>query len=454
MSKIDRYSSLFRKRGNHQLAEWIDKLKSHIETVGTDEAFKQIATDLKYAKDSESPSKVTYQRGFNPNDLSDLIKGYLNRSGIFITTQGKVDPTIPYISGIGTSQRYAPSEAREAAKFKKKGVEGSFVPSETTFGVDKLKEAKLLPGLESTEAINKIMGKETTHITPEVVKKLDKKYGEGKWIIKSYGDEAYAGHGIFFPQRASQIVQDAKNTLWQSGVELAKYGFKHLREGGKIVGIEHRSGDQYRFGTNKYESTIDGDAREWADKAAVASLDENGAHLPGRLLNDGTYVEGKYMVQPAFPVVGVSDAERAAGVTIKQGVEGRVHIITRNGKAELVPHSTWIKGEHLPVVFESEHSRKMAQAAVDAINALPESDRQGQVYAPDVVPTTDGFKVVETNPSSEGRLSGYLHDNPMIIDSYVSAILNRPPQHVKFIRDLLTKRVKSIAASLGLYWVS
>jgi hypothetical protein len=264
---------------------------------------------------------------------------------------------------------------------------------------------------------------------------MDERYGKGQWIIKAYGDEAAAGYGIFFPQRAVQIAQNARDTIWSAGEHLDRYGFKLARgKNGEVEGIIHESGDAYPFGSEEYESTIHGDVRRWADKALEASQDEKGASLPGG---------GKdFMAQPAFKAVGVSDADRASGKTIAPG-EGRVHIVTRNGKAEIIPHSTWIKGDSLPVVFEDDDTKAMAQAAVDAINALPESERNGQIYAPDIIKAEEGYRVVEANPANETGSSGYLGNNPFIIDSYVSHISGgRDPAHVKFIRKLLTSRKK------------
>ena len=196
--------------------------------------------------------------------------------------------------------------------------------------------------------------------------------------------------------------------------------------------IRHANGDEYRFGTARYADTIHGDARRAADAAMRAAADERGASLP----NGGK----EFMAQPAFPVVGVSDADRARGVTIKEGQEGRVHVVTRNGKAEVIPASTWLKGHDLPVVFESDDTRAMAKAAVDAINALPASERANQIYAPDVVKTADGYRVVEANPANSSGSSGYLGNNPFVIDSYVSQLTGRSPAHVRFVRRLLSGR--------------
>lgn len=356
--------------------------------------------------------------------MGDFAQSYLDRHGITLanTFAFDVDPDAPLVSSLSPSQGAS----------GERGVKGDYLPQDPTLK-DKLAEAKNLPGLETSEDINVLLGRKVTHLTPDVTAKLDATYGAGKWIVKAYGDDAAAGYGIFFPQRAEQIKRDAQNTIWSAGENLARYGFMLRRnKAGKVVGLEHSGGDRYDFGTPRYRETIDGDARHWADLAADAARHERGAQLPGG---------GKeFMAQPAFPVVGISDADRAAGMTIKPGQEGRVHVVTRNGRAELVPHSTWLKQEPLPVVFETDDTRAMAQAAVDAINALPESERKGQIYAPDIVKTADGYKVVEANPANHTGSSGYLGDNPFIIDAYVSHLTGRSPGHIQFVRSLLSKR--------------
>jgi hypothetical protein len=276
------------------------------------------------------------------------------------------------------------------------------------------------------------MGKDVTNLTQEVTDKLDEKYGKGQWIVKCYDDNAAAGYGIFFPQRAAKIQQEARDTMWHAGGEVAKHGFSIDRDAsGKATGLKHSSGDTYPFGSDKYNSTINGDVRHWGDKAAAASDHEQGAKLP----------EGSFMVQPAFKAVGISDADRAAGKTWHETNEGRVHLVTRpNGSVEVIPHSTWLKGGNLPVVFESADTKAMAAAAKAAIEAIPHAARKGQVYAPDVMKTADGYKVVELNAQGDNNGSGYLHDNHFTIDSYTSHLTGREPMHVGFIRQLLTKR--------------
>lgn len=426
MKRLDRYQNLFRSRGNHQAAEFLDALRNHVNAVGTDAALESLGTEGGKG-DNEGTTYEGEKAGWE--DMSSFGKAYLDRYGI----------TSVHDTGIGNG-RVVSSLSQAFGGEGGKGHKGDFQPTDPTLK-DKLEESKKLPGLETSEDLGVIVGKPVTHLTQEVLDKMDERYGKGQWIIKTYGDYAFAGNGIFFPQRAEQIRRDARANLWDAGSHLVHYGFAHLRdESGKVVGIKHQGGDEYRFGTEKYDHTIHGDARHWGDVSAAAAANEQGAELP---------FEGKdFMAQPAFPVVGISNEERAQGITFKRGQEGRTHIVTRNGKAELIPHTTWLKMEPMPVVFEDDDTQAMAQAAVDAINALPESERQGQVYAPDIVRTADGYRVVEANPSNYSGPSGYLGDNPFIIDSYVSHLTGREPAHVSFIRKLLTKKgEKSVGAN-------
>lgn len=416
--RLDRYADFFRSRGKHEVAGWMDKLKSHINAVGAEAALASLGEDRGMGDDKAT----LYEGGWD--DMGQFAESYLNRNGItpvYFTGQG--EPGTRTVSSMSPSQGGSDPYLVE-----------DFKPKDPTFK-NKLVESQHLPGLESSEDVSKIMGSKVTNLTPDVTAKMDERYGKGQWIIKAYGDEAAAGYGIFFPQRAAKLQQDAKDTLWGAGEQIGKHGFELARdESGKVVGIKHSGGETYAFDSDKYNDNIYGDVKHWADKAAAVAGNESGAQLPG---------EGKdFMAQPAFPVVGVSDADRAAGRTHEGTGEGRVHITTRNGKAEIVPHSTWIKGEHLPVVFESDETRAMAQAAVDAINALPESERSGQIYAPDIVRSKDGYKVVEANPANDTGSSGYLGNNPFIIDSYVSHLTGRSPAHVNFIRKILASKKK------------
>ncbi len=430
--KIDKYKGFFERKGLHHVAGWMDQLKEHINSVGVDSALEQLGPE------KEGEGENVQYGGYDLDGKwdADFVEGYLERNGISLIKGSMPEGPKRAISTVSSSS--------DEEGLHSRGRNEDVFPKLQTLR-DKLEETQHLPGLEESEDLGKLMGQKfgspVRAFTPEVWKKLDETYGEGKWIVKSYDDNAYSGFGIYFPQFAKQVELDAKNTLWQSGGELAKYGFKHLRDDkGTIVGIEHEGGDKYEFGTKKYEDTIHGDARKWGDEVARAAPSEKGAELPlGRPDEKGVRKVARYMAGPAFPVVGISNEERAQGVMFKKGQEGRVHIVTKNGKAEIVQHSTWLKHESLPVVFESEETRAMAQAAVDAINALPASERKGQLYAPDVVKTKDGYKVVEANPANEAGASGYLQDNPFIIDSYVSQVTGREPSHVKFIRKLLTE---------------
>jgi hypothetical protein len=425
-SRLDRFTDHFRQAGQHQVADWLQQLRGHVNEVGVESALGalgegSVGNDRKSVEYEGGWDKDAFDHDDPGRHMAAFSEAYLNRHGITLSHQSAGDADIPVVS----------SAAPDFGGSSEKRTDQDFLVQSPTL-TNKLEEAKRLPGLERSEDINKVMGQKVTHLTPEVLAKLDAEYGKGQWIVKAYGDEAAAGYGIFFPQRAEQIRRDAQNEIWHAGSAISRYGFSIDRDkDGAPIGIAHQSGDKYKFGSPEYESTINGEVRRWADRAAKAAQNERGASLP-----DG----GKdFMVQPAFKAVGVSDEDRAAGRTIAPG-EGRVHIVTRNGKAELIPHSTWIKGEGLPVVFESDDTRAMAQAAVDAINKLPESERQGQIYAPDIIKAADGYRVVEANPANSTGSSGYLGNNPMIIDAYVSHLTGKTPAHVAFIRRLLSQK--------------
>lgn len=414
--RIDRFANFFRAKGQGRVADWLGKLRDHVNAVGGEKALEALGGEAMALPGAEQTAQYwgIGTKEANWRNMGHFMEAYLARNGILSVTGEHSYYGVPQISALGKPDRY---------------LAGDFKPESDAFK-DKLDEAKHLPGLEKSEDVGKLMGKPVTHLTDEVTAKLDDTYGAGQWIVKCYDDNAAAGYGIFFPQRASAIAQDAKGAVWDASSHLANYGFILARDPdtGKLIGLQHSSGDTYQFGTPEYEKTIHGDARRWGDRASAAADNEKGPLLP----------RGSFMAQPAFKAVGISDAERAAGKTFHETNEGRMHLLTRpDGRVEVIPHSTWLKGGNLPVVFEDDDTRAMAKAAQDAVNALPAEARRGQVYAPDVMKTADGYRVVELNAQGDHNGSGYLHDNHFTIDSYVSHLTGRVPQHVAFIRKLL-----------------
>lgn len=439
-AKLDRFEKLFRSKDQHMVADWMKQLRDHINATGTDASLKAIGEGKGAGPNAKG--EVQYwgvgTDEANWKHMGDFIQSYLGRNGISVVTGDTSSPDAPLISALGKPDRYVAEH-------------GDFKPAEMHFK-DKLTESKSLPGLEKSEDLDKLMGREagaTRHLTPEVTDKLDAEYGKGGWIVKCYDDNAAAGYGIFFPQRVQAIGQQARDTIWQAGSKLAQYGFSLDRDkDGKVSGLKHEGGDTYAFGSKKYEETINGDARHWGDQAAMAAEHEKGPMLP----------EGSFMAQPAFKAVGISDADRAAGKTWHEKNEGRVHLQTKpDGSVEVIPHSTWLKGGSLPVVFEDDDTRSMAAAAKAAIEKIPHEARKGQVYAPDVMKNADGgYSVVELNAQGDFNGSGYLHDNGFTIDAYTSHLTGREPLHVSFIRKLLTARAKgdtaTVNALLELLW--
>lgn len=446
--RLDRALNHFRnKPGYHEVAGLLEQVKAHVEAVGTDAALAALGDDLGRSSESVQYGGVNLEGNGN----ADFVVEWLEKNGITPVAMGQSPDTSKGARRLVSSVSPSSTPGEGVAGRGEQGQKaGDVMPALQTLR-DKLQESQNLPGLERSKDMGELMGQEfgaeVPHFTPEVVAKLDAEYGPGQWIVKSYGDEAYAGFGIFFPQYAQRLTQDAKNTIWQAGGALAQHGFEHLRDkDGTITGIRHKdSGREYpmSYDEGKEEWDLDpsvyGEVRDWAIRSMEAAPNEKHTALPRRWAN----TPARYMAQPAFPVVGVSEEERAQGVTFKSGREGRVHITTRNGKAEVVPHSYWWKGHGLPVVFEDDDTRAATRAALDAINNLPESERQGQLYAPDIMRTRDGFRVVEANPANEAGASGWLADNPFTIDAYVSHVVGREPAHVRLVRRLLAgKRLR------------
>src|SRR5678815_340087 len=267
--RIDKYAQFFGSKGQHEVAGWLAQLKDHINAVGVDAALEALGE----APEKREGSQDVQYFGHDAMEGS-FIENYLNRAGISLT--GDIT-SLGKERLVSTFTPYADEDWTKGRKRKK-----DIIAVQKTLK-DKLEEAQNLPGLEASEDIGKLMGQEfgsrVDNFTPEVLKKLDETYGEGKWIVKSYGAEAYAGYGIFFPQRVKQLQNEAKEIIWQSGAELAKYGFSHLRdESGKIIGIKHEGGDEYVHGTEKYNETIGGEVRRITDGLMPVSYTHLRAH--------------------------------------------------------------------------------------------------------------------------------------------------------------------------------
>lgn len=485
IGRLKAHAEYFRSSGKTDQADWLDQLRAHVKAVGVDEALAALGEEL----DSEgSPERVQYGGAFDElgetAEETQFVKDYLDSCGITPIQPGTVvDPSITSIWSLPLP------DAIETP--------GGFIPADDFFE-NKLEEAKHLPGLESSEDIDKVVGRKVTQFTPEVVEALDEAYGKGKWIVKSYGEEAFAGFGIFFPQRVKQMQLNAKGDLASAKSELNERGYRLMKDGDRVVGVK-REGKSFAIGSPEY-SELPGKIQRLGKQASIASKVVGGALLPmspedslrneygielrrnaegvpigitnwtGRDLDfddpifkkieemeggaaghsihralesdekkrKGEYPEPKFMVQPAFEAVGVTELDRAVGATWETAKEGRVHCVTRDGKAQIVPYATLLgRGDSLPAVLQSEQSRAMEKAVQEAIDQLPEAKRRGQVYAPDVMLTKEGWRVVELNPSEASGGSAWLGGNPFVIDAMVSSMVGREPRHVKFMRDIL-----------------
>lgn len=507
INRLKGHADSFRKTGRKDQAAWLDQLQAHVKDVGVEAALESLGEE---PESEGSPTRVQYggaddEVGDTPEEIR-FVKKYLDSCGITLLQPGTtLDPNTTAIWSLPL-----PSATE---------TPGGFVPANEFFE-NKLEEAKNLPGLESSEDIDKVVGKKVTQFTPEVIERLDETYGKGKWIVKSYGDEAFAGFGIFFPQRVKQLQMNAKNDGANARIWLKDYGYRVAKQGEKVVGV-HKDGKTFSIGSPEYAelpkliqrlgkqafiaakasggsvlpmspeesihneygmllrrdkndvpigiTTWDGKDYDFGDpKYKKIEEGEGGAtgHAIHRALESdekrraGQYVEPRFMVQPAFEAVGVTDFDRAVGSTWETAKEGRVHCVTRDGKPSIIPYATLLgRGDSLPTVIQSEDSRAMEKAVEDAINKLPESKRRGQVYAPDVMKTKDGWRVIELNPSEASGGSAWLGGNPFVIDAMVSHMVGREPQHVKFMRDILKGKdvevprvkafCKSIRKSLG-----
>ncbi len=491
--RVEQYADFFKRRNQPELAEWMTELVDYTKKVGADVAVKQLSEERRGEVPTE---KVQYQGTgwFDDDNDTRFLKNYLEHVGITIQDN--------YETSFERGRRIVASAPTKTAK---SSAGRSDLVARATNIQTKLEESKMLPGLESSEDIHKTMGYKVNQFTPDVLAKLDSTYGKGKWIIKSYGDEAYAGFGVLFPQRIKEIQRSSREALWDCNKQLRRYGYSLYRgENGDYEGITNNAGTTIRFGSPELFKVTNSTVKKLANVAAASAPQEKGTRLPltpedalrqdygvtiirgqdgkvsGVTDEDGRYIsvtskewkhlgewdtmgqaldrateaintnqkpDARFMAQPAFRAVGVSEMDRALGATWETSHEGRVHVVTRDGKASVVPYATMAnRGDPFPVVFANDEIRAMEKAVQDAIDALPASERAGQTYAPDVMKTKDGWRVVELNASVETAQSLWLEENPFVIDAYVSHLSGRDPMHVNFIRDL----VQGEASSAGI----
>lgn len=494
------YANWFKSKGDNKAAAWMANLLRHIKEVGAEDALASLPGEAQGDIEGEIQYEGAYDKPGSTDSETRFIKNYLKKAGVvMLGPKSVLDPSKPLVSS--SSGENLEQEGRQ----NRYDVPNRYIPADSV--LNKLEEAKLLPGLESSEDLNKVVGGKVTQLTPDVVSKLDAKYGKGQWIVKPYSEEAYAGFGVFFPERVRQVQKDARQTVYNTRKALKDLGYGIARSKGNVIGIS-KDGQVYPFGSKEYNRIKDKRAVRLGKQLSLAASSEKGAILPASLEHDlkhgyygislrrnangvpigvtdrdgrdynfgtpgfarirerdggvcghdmdkvfeadewqrkGYQTAPKYMVQPAFKAVGVSEAERAEGNTWETGTEGRVHVVVRNGRAQVIPYATMVsRYDYLPVVFKDKNVLAMEKAAQEAIDQLPESERQGQLYAPDVMKTQDGWKVVERNPSAAGGGSQWLGENPFVIDSMVSHMVGRDPMHVQFIRNLLkSNKVKS-----------
>jgi hypothetical protein len=197
--RIGRFEGLFRSRGEHQAADWMAQLRDHVNAVGTDEALKALGGEVKGAGDGKGDGTgVLYGGGWD--SMGHFAEAYLARNGITpLHAAGPDDGDKKQVSSLAPSPEGVPSRGRA----------GDVAPVNPTLK-DKLEEAQGAAGPGESEDLEQAHGRSArgavTHLTPDVAAKLDEKYGKGQWIVKTYGDDAFAGQGIYFPQRAAQAV--------------------------------------------------------------------------------------------------------------------------------------------------------------------------------------------------------------------------------------------------------
>ena len=511
--QFQKWSKFFMRRGIDTVASWLHELQEQINDIGLDQAiaaFPDAPTEPPNTEVVAFKGTRKFVKG-DEDDEEDLefLRWYLGLNGILFQHDSIPFAGVRTIRSAPVKEEYDP-KVDDAPDFAQ---EGDYVPAWTNFK-DKLQETKYLPGLESAEDVDIIMGALqevpedgsepiTSQFTPEVISKLDEKFGKDQWIVKTYGDEAYAGWGIFLPPRVHHITSNAKAGIAKAERQLKEKGYilARDRETKRVIGIATADRKNvYRFDSdelhgiqdkeieglshvlqrnapNEHGALMASSAEQELNKKYGASItwgdtvDEDGRREPvslfirGKTINFGTPefeafeehnninvsdsiqravdsggLRGniRYFASPAAPALGVTDEDRAQGITWEKSQEGRVHLTTKDGKVSKVPFASLAnRRDPFPVIFPDKHILAMEDTAEKSIEAGPEEERMGQNYATDTMRTPDGWLVVERNSAVPTGTSSWMENNAFVIDAYVSHIQGREPMHARFLRKIL-----------------
>lgn len=437
IDRIARWGFRFWRNNDQTTADLMEQFENHVKAVGVEATLEALGEELS----GEQGPDVQFYGVIENFDWEDeypysWVMTYLIRNGIIVLPDEEpiVNPDLPIIDVFADDETPWQVAGREFDPEK-----GDYRPAGTRHS-NKLEEAKLIPGLESSEDLDKIVGERVTRLTPKVMKELNNRYGKDGWVIKSYDpDQAAMSYGVYFPERVLELTKNAREAIRRYESVLTGMGLGLARDAdGNVAGVKLSNGKILNFGSDEYKTWKKKFTRSRSsvsrilNKLVAAASYQNGVPLP----DDGKM----FMAQPAREVVGVTEDMRREGVIYKGLKEGRVHVVTRGGEVFVVPHATTTKDSYTPVVFEDDDTRDMARAAQEYVNSLPPEDRDGQFYGVDLVKTPDGYKPVEGNAATDLSYPGQVGYDPFVIDALVSFLANRgDPAHVRFIRRVLTK---------------
>lgn len=505
--RLDNYKKYFHDKLKYkEAAEWVNQLQNHIGSVGP-EVIGQLLPEKKgKIKKVQYKGTGPFQEPLSEDGKEDLriLKNYLNTTGItFLPMYARrrkdkpliASAPIPSVIESKTKSDIVPIETTLWSKLEESQLIPGFESSQDIHELVGRFVTRMTPAV--TSVLDETYGKD---------KWIIKNYGDESYA--TFG-VLFPQRLREIKRKARQVIHEASDQLKNLGYSLYRDG------GIITGVVNDKDGKSYLFDSEQFGKLKNKEVKRLSNLLIATAPDENGARLPrttedalqqeygvtlvkdddgwvigaNSLDFDGNYVEVgseewkkleewydsgshhmlwraivvsqwgpeygsdlKYFVQPAAESSAVSESDRIKGLTWETGHEGRVHATTKDGKVSIVPYATLAsRHDMFPAVFYNEDIKAMEKALQDTLEAFPYSERNGQTYGSDVMKTTDGWQVIETNPSVDTAQSMWLMVNPFVIDAYVASLTNRDPAHVKFIRDALKSRRRTrrgIVASL------
>lgn len=242
---------------------------------------------------------------------------------------------------------------------------------------NKLQEAQATKGIPETHPVY-AFGHED--LTPEAIAAFDEHFGENKWILKNFSDDAKQSRGVAFAEAIKQELHDDPESVVNADASVL------------MVQQLHDIGDA-------------------GDRSRNVKI-QSGKELRVHVLTD---MDGNAHVLPFSTFWKLTNEE-----------------------AKITPASRLT-----PIMVESPEILEAHAKALEAVHSLPLSDRSGQFFGLDIMRTQgeEPWGVVENNPTDHNDMSGAFLDSALAHDSYMAALMGERPIHAE-LADLVHQSIQ------------